>query len=259
MSLLSVVMCSRDDARFARSSASFTRALSGVEHEIIRIVDARGMCEGYNRGIAQARGERLILAHDDVEILSDDFAIKVERRLDRFDLFGVEGTTKLIGPAGHLAGPPWVFGQMLYDNGPEKGLRVYITGLPGRTVAQAQSVDGVFIAVWRRVWEKLRFDEQTFTGWHLYDVDFSYRAHLAGFKVGIVCDLDLFHYVARRADMYQDPQWVAAAEAFWNKHKATLPPLPANWVQWWPMMVRVQLPQEAVNVMRPAIFETQDV
>jgi hypothetical protein len=38
--MLSIVMCGRDDTRFARSSASYARVLAGVEHEIVRIPDA---------------------------------------------------------------------------------------------------------------------------------------------------------------------------------------------------------------------------
>jgi hypothetical protein len=36
--------------------------------EIIGIHDARSLADGYNRGIAQSRGEHIILSHDDIEI-----------------------------------------------------------------------------------------------------------------------------------------------------------------------------------------------
>ena len=251
--MLSIVMCSRDDARFSRSSASYARVLAGVEHEIVRITDARGMCEGYNRGIARARGDRLLLSHDDVEILGDDFAENVARHFERFDLLGVAGTTRLIGPAWHLAGPPWVFGQILHNPAPGKPLRVDIYGVPGRAVADVQAVDGVLIGVRRRVWEQLRFDEQTFDGFHLYDIDFSFRAHLAGFACGVACDLDVFHFEVAQ-NTYQTPEWLAAAEKFYAKHRAALPPPPEKLAEWSQAWVRVPDARAAARVMRPDFF-----
>lgn len=254
MPFLSIVMCSRDDERFARSIASYERALGGADYEVVRISDARGMCEGLNRGVAQARGERLILSHDDVEIMCDDFAEKLSRRLDRYDIVGFCGTTRLVGPAWHLGGPPWVFGQVLQDHGPGKGLAVDIFNAPARTVPHAQAIDGALMAVRREVFRSITFDEATFPGWHLYDMDFSYRAHLAGFNLAIACDFDVFHYTPAK-NQYQTPEWQLPAQKFYEKHKQTLPPLPDDWINWSRMVVYVRSLEEAVMVMRPPHFD----
>jgi GT2 family glycosyltransferase len=37
------------------------------------------------------------------------------------------------------------------------------------------------------------FDAETFDGFHLYDIDFSYRAHLAGRRVGVSSEIVLRH------------------------------------------------------------------
>jgi len=63
------------------------------------------------------------------------------------------------------------------------------------------ALDGVFIATHRRVWEALRFDEQCFDGFHLYDIDFTYRAHRAGFRLAVPLDLLLIHYSTGRYDI----------------------------------------------------------
>jgi len=92
---VSVVICSIDAAKFARVSDNY-RALYGArEVEIIGIHDARSLAEGYNRGIARARGEHLVLSHDDIEILTPDFADRLDRHLAQFDLIGVAGTTRI--------------------------------------------------------------------------------------------------------------------------------------------------------------------
>jgi hypothetical protein len=65
-----------------------------------------------------------------MQILRDDFAAKIEGHFRRFELFGVAGTTRLIGPTWSNAGPPYMFGQIVHEHGPEKGLRVHLYGVP---------------------------------------------------------------------------------------------------------------------------------
>jgi GT2 family glycosyltransferase len=246
--MISIVMCSRDDARFESASASYRRALAGIEHEIVRIADATGMCEGYNRGIARARGERLLLSHDDVEILGDDFAANVAAQFERFDLFGVAGTTRLIGPAWHYAGPPWVYGQVAHFDHDGSPL-VHLYSVPAPAVRGAQAVDGVLIGVRRAVWEKQPFDAATLSGFHCYDLDFSYRAHRAGFACGIACDLTILHRIGGHTG-YLTGEWQSAAAAFYEKHKSTLPPRPAALTKWAPAWVKAHDTAEAAAVMR---------
>ena len=54
---MSVVICSIDSAKFARVTDNYRKLLDGREFEIIGIHDARSLADGYNRGIANARGE----------------------------------------------------------------------------------------------------------------------------------------------------------------------------------------------------------
>lgn len=245
--MLSIVMNSRDDARFARVRATFAKALRGAVYEIIRVHDARSMGEGYNRGLARARGERLLFAHDDIEILCDDFAPRLHAHLDRLDLIGIAGTTKLIGPGWHFAGPPYALGQVCHDLGPD-GLRVTVFGMRARVVTGIQAVDGVLIGVNRRVIERVTFDE-TIPGFHLYDIDFSYGAYKAGFSCAVVCDLPLYHY-SRNDTALQTPEWMASAVVFHNKHKATLPPVPESVLTWAPSWIRARDLGHAGELMR---------
>ena len=55
-------------------------------------------------------------------------------------------------------------------------------------------LDGVFIATHRRVWETLNFDADTFNAFHVCDIDFTYRAHLAGYRQVVAMDLPLIHF-----------------------------------------------------------------
>ena len=103
---VSIVICSIDAGKFERVCANYRRLYAATPIEIIGIHDARSLAEGYNRGIARAQAPQLILSHDDIEILSGDFAARVERHLGRFDLIGVAGTTRLIEGRWAGAGDP---------------------------------------------------------------------------------------------------------------------------------------------------------
>ena len=255
--MISVVINSRDDARFARAAASYQAALSGTAHEIVRVADATGMCEGYNRGIARARGQRLLFSHDDVEILRPSgFAARLAAHFDRFDLFGIAGTRRLIGPAWDKAGLPWVFGMVVHDfaghvraDGTPGGLRLYLFGRSARAVGGAQAVDGVLIAATRGVCEAVPFDAALLPGWHLYDIDFSYRAHLHRFRCGIVSDLAVLHASANGPEVWNSPEYLRSAMAFYHRHKTTLPPLPSRWPGYSPAWVDVADRDEACRAM----------
>jgi GT2 family glycosyltransferase len=46
-------------------------------------------------------------------------------------------------------------------------------------------IDGVFMAIKRKVFEQVRFDETCPAKFHFYDLDYSLSCHKAGFKIGV--------------------------------------------------------------------------
>lgn len=212
---VSVIICSATPAKFERVCANYGALLAGLEHEIIGIHDARSLCEGYNRGIRRARGELLVFSHDDIDILAPDFAAKLINRMAEFDLIGTAGTDLVRGGVWIDAGWPHVFGQIGGISAPNAG-RILATNyvMRGAYAAPMQGLDGVFLAARREVAERIGFDEQTFDGWHLYDLDFSYSAFRAGFKCAVCNDLLIVH--ESRGNF--DALWLQHARRFVAKH-----------------------------------------
>ena len=188
----SFIICSIDDAKFAAICRNISDRFRAFSHEIIRIPDARSMTEGYNRGIVKSKGDRLVFCHDDIELLNSSFAARLDRHLGEYDLVGVAGTDCLAMGFWAGAGVHHIFGHIAQPD-PQCGYTVTHFGTSKRVVGNIQALDGVFVAARRAVTERIAFDSNTFDGFHLYDVDFTYAAYLAGFKLAVAVDLHFLH------------------------------------------------------------------
>jgi hypothetical protein len=143
----------------------------------------------YNKAIdfaIQENVENLVLVHDDV-ILENYSEHKLNNLFKKFDIIGCAGTTevKLDPPAlwhimGGGLGSKNLHGAVAHGDKKEKHMTPFGT-YPKRVVL----IDGVFIAIKRKVFSKIRFDEKCPAKWHFYDLDYSMQCHKAGFKVGV--------------------------------------------------------------------------
>jgi GT2 family glycosyltransferase len=215
----SIVICSIDPAKYARVTALYRQLLADTSHEIIGIHDARSLCEGYNRGARQARGEIVVFSHDDVDIVSADLRGALTRALEQVDIVGVAGTSKLVNAFWPAAGHPWLHGWVSVPNTSGPGYIVHIYGVDGTISTGLQALDGMFFAVRREVLAAHPFDEATFDGFHGYDVDFTFGASGAGYRVGTTAEIALIH---ASTGVYP-PAWNVYRDRFAAKYRARLP------------------------------------
>jgi GT2 family glycosyltransferase len=194
MNSFSVIICSIDPWNFAQVSTHFERLLAEVPHEIIGIHDARSLAEGYNRGLRRARGDIVVFCHDDVTFLDRQFAQKISARMQTWDMLGFAGAARLVYPIWfaaheHLHGAVCHWSRR-YGN----FLSLIIYGAPDwPVVGGIEVLDGLAMIVRHEVATAIGFDTGTFDGWHLYDCDFSFAAHLADYKIGVCCDIPYIH------------------------------------------------------------------
>ena len=143
----------------------------------------------YNKAIdfaIQEGVENLILVHDDV-ILENYSEERLNNLFNKFDIVGVAGTTqvKLQSPAlWHIMGGGFGSGNLhgAVAHGDENRKNMTAFGpYPKRVVL----LDGVFLAIKRKVFEKIRFDETCPSKWHFYDLDYTMQCHKKGFKLGV--------------------------------------------------------------------------
>jgi hypothetical protein len=225
--MISLIICSIDPVKFDAAVRMYTAALGDAPWELIGIHDAKSLAEGYNRAISRCRGDTIIFSHDDVEVISPQLPQRLAAHLARFDLIGVAGTSRVINAKWFSAGPPHIFGQVAHFM-PSGRICLDVYGAPHPVVGKIQALDGLFMAARRLVLEKIRFDEITFDGFHIYDVDFSFQAYKAGFRVAVANDINLMHQSIGNYNV----QWQTYADRFTEKWKADLPDVSPPLFQW---------------------------
>lgn len=216
--MISFVVNSIDPAKFARVGSAITRAMGGGRFEIVGIHDAKSMCDGYRRGLAASRGDPVVFCHDDIDLLMTDLPARLARHFERFDLIAPVGTRKLVGMNWASAAGDNLYGAMTGGTAESGPVTVGYFGGATRQIDGIVAFEGVFIAARRHVAEAIGWDAETFDDWHGYDTDFSFRAHLAGYRLGVVLDLAIVHGSAGRFDA----GYHRSAERFARKHAGRL-------------------------------------
>jgi len=144
----------------------------------------------YNKAIKfaiQENVQNLVLVHDDV-ILENFSEDKLNKLFKKYDVVGCAGAKEvnLAPPAlWHLMGggfgSPNLHGAVAHLDSKGKKRMTPFGSYPNRAII----IDGVFMAIKRKVFKKIKFDESCPSKWHFYDLDYSMQCHKAGFKVGV--------------------------------------------------------------------------
>lgn len=191
---ISVIICSIEALKYARICENYKRLLAKIPHEIIGIHDATSLGEGYNRGIHQSTGDILIFSHDDIIILDDEFSDKIINHLSTFDVLGFAGASRLVSGKWIDASNQYLHGAVAHAFPKSTYLTLNVYGASEWPVVSGiKVIDGLCMIAKRQVATNIGFDAATFDGFHLYDLDFSFSSYLAGFKIGVCCDIPIIH------------------------------------------------------------------
>jgi hypothetical protein len=112
----SIIVCSHKPERAHQIRSHYKKLFRNESHEIIIITDAKSLCEGYARGLALSRADRLIFSHDDVEFVTPDVPTRLRSHLENYDVVGIAGTTRLVNGFWVAAGDPHIFALVVYPD-----------------------------------------------------------------------------------------------------------------------------------------------
>lgn len=179
--------------------------------EVLRLSPAAGFTRAANLGLAQTRGDILLLLNSDTEVAPGTFAPLFEAFADDPRL-GVAGAV-LHYPDGS---PQWSGGRapsLLWLFGLASGLPPLLARLPGWRRAkpvgavpgQVDWVTGAALAVRRRVLDEIGPLHEGFR-FYAQDLDFCLRAKAAGWEVRLLPEVRVMHHHGATIGSKSDPE-----------------------------------------------------
>lgn len=219
--MISVIICSVD-AQAAETLRQNMAETIGVPHEVL-VFDNRhtayGIGKVYNLCARNARYDLLCFAHEDIRFDTPDWGRTIAEQLQRADcgVIGFAGSTaRPDTPSGWRINREYSRLHYIQRQGERKHLKVFNPGK--ERFARVVTLDGLCLLVRKQVWDEVRFDEETFPGFHAYDMDFTtavgrrYRNY--------VCNEVLVEHFSSGA---YSPAWIESMQKYQQKWSASLP------------------------------------
>lgn len=187
------------------------------------IAEKKPITEVYNILGDRAAYPYLCFLHEDILFETNNWGSHL---LEAFDsdaglgLIGVAGARyKSRTPSGWSTGfRDWDCMNILHKN--KSGVTEHFRFQPGKTDAEpVVNIDGVFMCIRKEVWQQVRFDDQFLRGFHLYDVDFSFRVTRL-FRARVLFTIDILHLT--EGGNFGD-EWLDYTLRWHRKYQAQLP------------------------------------
>jgi glycosyltransferase involved in cell wall biosynthesis len=181
--MISIIVSSHRPVQFSAFSKSLSSTI-GVPYELIQIDNpsTMGLCEAYNAGAQKAKYDILCFVHEDIQFITDKWGLKLLSHFQSDENIGVVSVAGSVckskmpsgwwQPAENNTEPKRmnIIQQSRYQGGAQ--VHDYINPFNEKKSLVA-TLDGVFLAVHKKVWEKNKFDETLLKGFHGYDIDFT--------------------------------------------------------------------------------------
>jgi Glycosyltransferase like family len=228
--MISVIICSRTP-HLPQSLTDNICQSAGVPCEIICVDNSKNeysIFSAYNVGASKAKYELLCFMHADVIIHTTNWGIIVSRLLQK-------EKTGVIGVAGskvksEIPSPWWISNFEFYKPAMCYNLIQHSEAGKASTISQGAAsqmnepcsvlvIDGVWMCCNKKVWSENKFDEQTYSGFHFYDLDFSMKLWQQGFTNLVCFDILIEHLSAGSLNR----QWIEDAFLFQKKWEHLLP------------------------------------
>jgi hypothetical protein len=178
----------------------------------------KSLTQVYNEILDESKTDIIVLCHDDLIFETEKWGKKVLNHFNNteFGVIGVAGTTSIPESGRWWEDPSKMVGIVNHKHEGKKWESKYCKNW-GDEIVETILVDGLFISLSKnRIKNKFNSNIPDF---HFYDVDFSFKNHLSGVKVGVMFDVRLTHL---SIGMTND-KWESNRELFVNDVKENLP------------------------------------
>lgn len=194
--MISLIICSRTSDIDAALKENIQNTI-GVDYELVVIDNSNNdhsIFSAYNEGIKRAKGDILCFMHDDILYRSNDWGNKVVCLLSdkSIGMIGLAGSHFFPKAPMYWWSSPFISQYNIEnDNGVLKTNETvdYFVG----DLSEVVAVDGLCFFIPAKMFNTIRFDEKTFSGFHGYDMDISFQVQNAGKRVCVTRSVSVEH------------------------------------------------------------------
>jgi len=198
--MLSLIICSKYPSLNEELARNIEETI-GSEYEIVHIDNSENnynIFQAYNLGVERAKGDILCFMHEDIHYHSNDWGNTVEKHLSNSNIgaIGVAGGSVVLGK---LDWRYYGFGVAHLIQG-TKNIEEYpkYYWQDGFSYQKAPScivavLDGVWMCMKKELFRQIRFDDEHFNSFHLYDSDICMQINKTGKNVVVIRDIILEH------------------------------------------------------------------
>lgn len=197
--ILSIIVCSRsmDITTDQRSNIEET---AGADVEVVVIdnsANTETIFSAYNKGVKIAKSDLLCFVHDDVRFRTNGWGQRIETHFmadEKLGMIGFAGAHFLPDVPMYWDESPLISEHNLTTRNGQTEECFSLEHFGENTLSEVAAIDGMCFFVRRSLFNRIAFDEATFQGFHLYDMDISMQVRRTGFKVCVCKDVLVEHF-----------------------------------------------------------------
>jgi len=178
----------------------------GCDIDIFPMIGYDSICKAYNEVIEESENDLIVLCHNDINILTNNWGIIINDIFDRHEelaIIGNVGSNKFDGE-GWLGKNAVALGCLIQNyklQAKSNSLLIFSPQFINDDYVRSTTIDGMFIA-FKKSRIKERFDENI-EGFHYYDICFALDNYLKNVVVGVTCKLLIEH----NSEGFFNQQW----------------------------------------------------
>lgn len=221
--MLSIIICSRSP-KLVDELKQNVESTIGVPFQWIVIdnsTNSYSIFSAYNEGIRKSSFPYLCFVHEDVAFQTKDWGKTMCAHLSdpSVGMVGVCGSmyqSKVPASWGQFENTAYIVQS---DKNRKLNKPIASEGYDERHEKQVVALDGVFLAAPRTLFDHIAFDQETYGGFHAYDLDICLQSHNLGRRNLAINDLLLIHY----SKGSHNRNWVENLLLFAEKWRECLP------------------------------------
>lgn len=208
--MLSLIICSKQYTISEECKSNIDNTIGKIPYEIICIDNSKkdfSIFQAYNYAIKKAQYPFICFMHEDILYHTTNWGELIINKLNnkKIGLLGVMGAHYIDQYSQYYHVPGICRGKVIqgeYKNG------IYIKKIDERYQYKQLGcnvivIDGLWIASRKELFDKgiLHWDEDTYKGFHFYDMDLCMQANIKGLKIQIVDELLIEHKSIGKLDL----------------------------------------------------------